>query len=346
MARFPGNKRFAFTVFDDTDNSAVKNVSPVYRFLDEIGMRTTKSVWVLPNVPGTMIGGSHLYDREYLSWVQRLEGFEIALHNVRNADATRAVVEKGLREFENLLGFRPRAHANHSCNRENVYWGPARLSYRTTRALYNLATHFGCTSCYQGHQPNSEYFWGDICKERIDYVRNFVVKEINLDRVNPSMPYHNPAQPLVNFWFSSCEGATVDSFCDTLSEANQDRLEAESGVCIMYTHFASGFSVDGKLHPRFERLMRRLGKKDGWFVPVSTLLDNLRLQRKDAILAGELAALEWRWLREKLRSGPDRSGRKAMLFPSSTEELERGPSSAIEPDEIQQYQRRPESLQS
>jgi hypothetical protein len=320
MSKFPGNKRFAFTVFDDTDFSTVENVGPVYRFLSELGMRTTKSVWVLPKMPGAEIGGGTLYDRDYLRWVQKLDGFEIALHNVRSGDAPRDLAERGFREFEDLLGFRPRTHANHLSNRENIYWGAARFSYRLPRTIYNLANRLRHMDWYQGHVPGSEYFWGDICKERIDYVRNFVVPEINLDRVNPSMPYHASAHPFVNFWFSSCEGGSVESFCETLSEANQDRLEAEGGVCIMYTHFGSSFWSDGKLHPKFERLMRRLAKKDGWFVPVSTLLDHLRLTRNHngTIPPEELAQLERGWLAHKIYVGPDRSGRSLMSSAEAT----------------------------
>ena len=102
MHNFPDGKRFAFTVFDDTDNSTVQNVGPVYQLLDELGMRTTKSVWALPNVPGARFSGSNLHDRDYLEWVVGLQskGFEIALHNVRNSDSPRDIVEHGFAEFE------------------------------------------------------------------------------------------------------------------------------------------------------------------------------------------------------------------------------------------------------
>lgn len=305
MNRFPDNKKFAFTVFDDTDESTVENVAPVYRLLSELGFRTTKSVWPLANVPGARFGGSTLQDRDYLRWVLGLQeqGFEVALHNVRNSDSPRDVVEQGLKEFEARIGHAPRLHANHSSNRENLYWGEARLNHRAVRLLYNLATRFRHRRQFQGHVAGSEYFWGDICREHISYVRNFVVDEVNLDRVNPTLPYHAPAFRWVKLWFSSCEGANVQSYCHTLREENQDRLEAEGGVCIMYTHFACGFS-NGRLHPRFECLMRRLARKNGWFVPVSALLDHLRRGRAhDTIPDDELTALEARWLRHKIRHG-------------------------------------------
>ena len=89
-----------------------------------------------------------------------------------------------------------------------------------------------------------------------------------------------------------------------LSERNQDRLEAEGGACIAYTHFGSGFVHDGRIDPGFERLMRRLSAKNGWFVPVSTLLDFL-LETKGPheITDRERSALERRWLAHKIRLG-------------------------------------------
>jgi hypothetical protein len=305
MNRFPGNKRFAFSIFDDTDNSTLDNVQPVYRLLDELGLRTTKSVWVLPNVPGAKYAAATLHDRDYLQWILHLQeqGFEIALHNVRNSDSPRPVIEQGFTDYERRLGGSPRVHANHSGNRDNIYWGDARLSRAAMRLCYNVATRFRRRGRFFGHVPGSDYFWGDLCRERIDYVRNLVFDEINLDNVNPSMPYHDPARPYVKRWFSSCEGAHVNEFCHTLRESNQDKLEAEGGVCIMYTHFADGFS-NGRLEPRFEMLMRRLARKDGWFVPVSTLLDHLAAQRAAAAIPPqELAGMEARWLVSKMRHG-------------------------------------------
>ena len=43
----------------------------------------------------------------------------------------------------------------------------------------------------------------------------------------------------------------------------------------MYTHLASGFAPGGELDPRFVRVMRRVSALNGWFVPVTTLLDHL-----------------------------------------------------------------------
>jgi hypothetical protein len=119
------------------------------------------------------------------------------------------------------------------------------------------------------------------------------------------MPYHDPARPFVKYWFASSEGDKGPAFIERISEANQDRLEAEGGACVMYTHFGHGFVDDkGRLVPRFVRLMERLAGKDAWFVPVSVLLDYLLVRRPDPVLTdAQRAALEGRWLSHKIRYG-------------------------------------------
>ena len=45
--KWPNNKDFAFSVFDDTDFATVENVKEVYSLLKDYGLQTTKSVWTL-----------------------------------------------------------------------------------------------------------------------------------------------------------------------------------------------------------------------------------------------------------------------------------------------------------
>jgi hypothetical protein len=300
MNRFPDNKKFAFTILDDTDLSTVTNVKPIYSLLAELGMRTTKSVWPLASVCAGRQGGCSLQERDYLKFVLDLkeQGFEISLHNVRNHDSTREMTKQGFEEFRKLIGHYPRVHANHSINRDNIYWGAAR--FNKLRLLYTASTRLHHHHIFEGHDPHTPFFWGDLCRGTVDYVRNFVFREINLDRINPTMPYHDQARPFVNYWFSSCRGGNATSFCETLCELNQDRLEAEGGICIMYAHFACGFVRDGIVHGRTEELLRRLTSRNGWFVPVSTLLDFLRVERSSkSIPLQELTSMEHRWAFDK-----------------------------------------------
>jgi hypothetical protein len=110
------------------------------------------------------------------------------------------------------------------------------------------------------------------------------------------MPYRDPLRPFVKYWLSRCYGPDATSFCQTISEANQEQLEAECGVCIMYTHFACGFVKEGRVEPRVQQLLRRVAQRQGWFVPVSTLLDFLHSERGDAtITPAEFGFMERRW---------------------------------------------------
>lgn len=295
---WPGGKTFAFTIFDDTDRQTLAGVQPVYELLTALGMRTTKSLWVLPGSHPDPSAGITCDDRDYVRWLVRLQdaGFELAFHNATYHTSSRSKTEQALTRFQALFGRLPRAHANHSWNREGIYWGDARLSGARKHA-YNLVTGFKAAKKFEGHVESSSLFWGDLCSENLDYVRNFVFDDVNTLRSCPFMPYSDADRPYVKAWFASTAGGTARSFLAALSEGNQDRLEAEGGACVMYTHFADGFVEDGRVNPRFAQLMERLSKKNGWFVPVSTLLDHIVAERGIySITPQERSWLERRWL--------------------------------------------------
>jgi hypothetical protein len=305
--RYPTNKSFSFTIFDDTDLSNLQNVQTVYKFISDLGFRTTKSVFTLEsNKPHFKNNKSTtLQDKDYLNLILNLkkEGFEIASHLVWADSSDRKKTQKGFEEFKKLIGEYPKSLTNHLNNKDGIYFGDARVS-GTIRLFYNLVTLLKNFKKFEGHNPDSKYFWADLCKEHIKYVRNFVYNDINTLKACPYMPYHDPSRSFVNYWFASSDGFDVKTFCDCISEENQDRLEAEGGACIIYTHFASGFEKNGVLNPRFKYLMERLSKKNGWFVPVSTLLDYLLEQKSNSIISDEnRKKLELKWFKEKLFKG-------------------------------------------
>lgn len=303
--RWPGGKAFAFTIFDDTDHSTLDNAPRVYELLAELGFRTTKSVWPLTGTGVPRVGGATCEDGAYAAWAQTLQrrGFEIALHNVAPQTSSREQTIHGIERFGELFGQAPTTHTNHTGCREAIYWGDQRLS-GVNRVAYNLLNRGRTRGVFEGQVDTSPLFWGDICQTTLKYVRNFVHGDVNTLAYCPQMPYHDPERPYVNYWFASTEGPDIEAFVRTLSEANQDRLEAEGGACIMYTHFGAGFVADGRVDARFERLMRRLSAKDGWFVPVATLLDFLLdANGRQVINAAERSTLERRWLAHKLRLG-------------------------------------------
>lgn len=302
---WPEGKRFAFSVFDDTDFETIANVGIIYSFLQETGLLTTKSVWPIKGQHTPTIGGDTCEDPQYLAWVKRLQasGFEIAVHNATYHTSTRQETLNGLKKFHDEFGHWPRSMANHADCQENIYWGDSRLT-GINRFLYNILTRGKRLRFYRGHVEGDPLFWADYCQQYITYVRNFVLKDINTLKQCPFLPYHDPQRPYVNYWFAACEGAAAHSFNTALAEENQDRLEAEGGACIMYTHFANGFYVHGHLDKRFKQLIKRLAQKNGWFVPVSCLLDYLK-QRigGHTITPAERAMLERKWLWHKIHSG-------------------------------------------
>lgn len=302
--KWPEGKKFCFTVFDDTDEGTTENVREAYSLLKDLGFRTTKSVWPLGGGTHVPNGGATCEDPEYFEWALELQwaGFEIGYHMSTFHSATRDEIKRGIERFSELFGHYPLTMANHEFCEENIYWGENRLS-GVNSLLYSILTRFRERGLYKGHKKGSLYFWGDICKEKVKYVRNFVFASANTLKECPMMPYFDPARPYVSFWFASSGGATVHHFNQIICEKNQDQLEEEGGACIMYIHFASGFYRDGRLDSRFKYLMKRLAQKKGWFVPVSTLLDFLLSAKGIHILTDrERRQLERRWLWHKIRS--------------------------------------------
>lgn len=303
--KWPNGKDFAFTVFDDTDLVTIENTKPVYDFCQDLGFRFTKSVWPMKGNDIPKVGGLTCEDRDYCDWTYRLveQGFEIGYHGATFHTLRRADTERGMERFRELYGHYPSSMANHTGCDESIYWGSARLT-GFNRLIYNLLTQYSRHNKYVGHIANQDLFWGDICKSKIKFVRNFVYPDINTLKLCPIMPYHDPERPYVNYWFASSEGPEVNAFNRCLSERRQDQLEEEGGACIMYTHFACGFYDNGQLDTRFSQLMKKLSNKNGWFVPVVTLLDYLlELNGHHEITSSERRQLEWRWLRNKLRTG-------------------------------------------
>jgi len=301
--KWPDGKCFAFTVFDDTDLATVENTKPVYDFLKDCGFKTTKSIWPLSGKEIPTIGGDTCENPEYLNWIKELRssGFEIGFHNATYNSSFREQTIKGIKRFEEIIGHSPDVMANHANCIENIYWGENRVS-GLQRLVYNILTRGKRKKYFKGHIEGSPYFWGDICREKIRYVRNFIYSEIDTLKKCPFMPYFDPQRPYVNNWFASSVGGRVASFNNTISEANQDRLEEDNGCCIMYTHFANGFYQDGKLNSDFKNLMQRLSKKNGWFVPVSTLLDYILEFRGKYILKNRARRfLELQWLLHRIQ---------------------------------------------
>lgn len=303
---WPEGRRFAFTIFDDPDSQTLAANRAVYDLLTDLGFRTTIGAWPNPADPARRSDpGETCANPQYVERLRQLQriGFEIGFHNATSHTSTREETRRGLDSFAQLFGQDPITMANHYNSREGIYWAESRLT-GFNRTLYNTLTRNRQRGVFNGHVPGSPGFWGDLCQSRIRYVRNFVFGEINTLQACPWMPYHDPLRPYVNLWFAGSEGAQAPEFLRMLREENQDRLEEQRGCCIMYTHFGLGYEHNGRLEPRFVELMTRLARRNGCFLPVHVLLDEIERQRGPlAISPKELRQLEQRWLWHKLRYG-------------------------------------------
>ena len=296
---FPGGKRFAFTIIDDTDVATVENIRPIYRLLEQLGMRTTKTVWPMacPEGSENFWESQTLEEAEYREFVADLHarGFEIGSHGATMESSTRERTMAGFDRLRGLFGRYPRVHANHCYNRENMYWGVDRLDNPALRLVYSWLNgrprHH-----YLGHVPESPYWWGDFCSEHIVYARNLSFTSPDVSRINPSMPYHDPSRPLVRWWYSACDAEDATEFNELLRPEAQDQLERDGGVCLVATHLGKGFVSQGEVHPETRQVLESLARRDGWFPTVGELLDHLVARRESPTLpAREWRRMQWRW---------------------------------------------------
>jgi hypothetical protein len=301
---WPNGRLFAFTIIDDTDQATIDNIKPIYDYLNKLGLKTTKTVWVLPtnnpeHIPNQ---GMSLQDTSYKDFVLDLKskGFEIALHGARGGSSKRDEILTAIETYKDIIGDYPKIHINHSSNKDNLYWGIHKLSFSPIKLLYKLKQF---ESDFEGHSEYSEYYWGDIAREHITYVVKFSFFETNILKVYPRIPYHDNKRPYVNYWFHSSDGGRVDSFKELLSSGNLDHLEKEGGLCIVYTHFGKGFCNNGEIISSIKERLDDVASRKGWFAPAGDILDHLRKHNDTTIGHRDKIYLDLRWALEKIFYG-------------------------------------------
>ena len=285
LAKYPNGKDFAFTIIDDPDYGTFEERYIMFGLLDELGFKTTTCVWVLDNKHGSGMNagksntrGITTTDESYLTFLYDLQNkaFEICFHTVSPGNDLREETQNGYELFKEQFGHYPKINTNHATNLEDIYWGKDRFSNPIMRYLYGIIAN-----PFYGHTKTSQYFWGDICQEKTKYVRGWATDKINTLSTNKTMPYHLDEKPYVNWWFGCSDGYNCNKFIRLLSDANIKKLIAERGTCIAYTHFAYGFiAKDSKVvNEDVKKQLSKLSQLDGWFVPVSNILDRFLLLR-------------------------------------------------------------------
>ena len=276
---YPGGREFAFSILDDTDDSTVDNVKPIYDLLFELGMRANKTVWPIDCREGSKdyFAGSTLADAEYRRFAHELRerGFELTWHAATMESSRRERTIRGLEAFRREFGRYPSLHCNHGENRENIYWGAKRYRNPVLRLLHR-ATRGDDAPKFCGEVEGSDYFWGDLCRQYFRFVRGFTWRSVNTLRRDRSLVYRLAWTPYVDCWFSTSDAADVRAFNRLVTGEAIDRLRSERGVCILSTHLGKGFVRHGRVDPAVEKTLRYVAALPGWFVPVSEILEHFR----------------------------------------------------------------------
>jgi hypothetical protein len=275
---WPDGKSFAFSIIDDTDSATIANVREVYRCLLDHGIRTTKTVWCFDSPADTPLEGDTLDSAAHRDWLRELQdaGVEVGYHGASAAPSARARSLAALERFREVVGHYPRTYASHSGQLEAMYWGPGRFSGGWKNGFSIGERIFRPGLAFSGDVEGSPYFWGDHCRDKIEYVRNLTFNDINTLKCDPLMPYHDPAKPYVRYWFSASNAPQAKDLVSLLSTQNLTRLAEEGGACIVYSHFAYGYMDGQRVDSGVKRAIEALSRMNGWFVPVAVLLDHLR----------------------------------------------------------------------
>lgn len=288
----PWPHRAGFAVTDDTDAAEPGSVRAVYDLLRTLNLRTTKTVWAfapeepcgIPATPSSTLRGATLEDRAYRAYCERLAaaGFEVCLHGASAGNNRRARTVAALDLAERLFG-RSGTFICHSKNADNPYWEEKTAPNAPLRALLHLYSRHRCF----GEVAGSPYFWGDVCRARVRWIRLFRTRNPNTLAENPSMPYVEPGKPYVRGWFA----ATKRSFHDCTTPEALDRLVDAHGLTVLY-QYLHRYAHGGAPDPAFRADAERLAADSRILVaPAAEVLG--RLQQLQRVFVGYREAEAW-----------------------------------------------------
>lgn len=273
----PLSYRAGIAIADDPDNGTFKAFRKVYDFLLDLRFPTTRAMWVYPNEQKTGIPNLDarfyaplLTEKKCLDYCRKLHehGFEICLHGASSGNNPREKTIEALHYLENNISGCT-SYICHSKNAENLYWDTKVAHLKILQYLLGLYTSnhcFGEISC-------SPYFWGDVCREKIKYIRLFRTRSLNTLAFNPSMPYHIFDKPYVNFWYSATKGYIPNLF----KPENLEKLCEENGLGILYQYLHKYVDSSNEINPAVKEGLIRVAEHSKIIIkPVSWMLDRLK----------------------------------------------------------------------
>ena len=290
----PYPHRAGFCITDDTDAATLESVRAVYDLLASVGLKATKTVWAfrpeepcgIPALPDSTLRGITLEDPDYHAYCESLvaRGFEICLHGASAGNNRRERTRRALEVMASHFG-RPRTFICHAKNADNPYWHEKTAPPGIAQAALKLASRYRCS----GEDPQSPYFWGDLCGEHVGHIRLFRTRNVNTLADNPSMPYHEVEKPFVRSWFS----ATKRSFADCTSPEAIRQLREERGLCVLYQYMhryanRDGRGADAAFRAGAERLM---AAGDIWVETTTRIME--RLNAVHALVVAHRGARLW-----------------------------------------------------
>ncbi len=304
---YPNGAQFAFTILDDTDDTTVKNGRPVYNLLNDLGLRTTKTVWAFDTPPenrGPYFAGETLSSLQYLEWVQELDkqGFEIAFHNATMGSSLRNDTIKALDLLEQEFNNPVRLHCNHGQNRENLHWGIDRYASHILKRVLTIWSIFQPMEKFEGNDPLSPFYWSDLADKRLSYIRAFTFRQLNGFRNPPGRPYSDLAKQTGPLFFNTTDAPDIFAFNKIVSPSSIDKLRSENGWAIVSTHLGKGFCRQNSVDAQFAKTMEYVASLPGWFVPASEMLDFIAINTgSDEISKAARARMEYLHIIDKIK---------------------------------------------
>jgi len=277
LSWLPGSYMAAVAITDDPDDSSLPKIKAIYDFLMEINFPVTRAMWVYPKTEYTgtpplkcEFVAPLLSDPECLQYCKKLQskGFEICLHGASCGNNNRKRTLDALNFINEHFEPSP-VFICHSKNAENLYWDANTANAPVEKMLLQLYTKNRCF----GEIPDSQYFWGDICREKINYIRLYRTRSVNTLAFNPSMPYHDFSKPFVNYWFSATKGYIPKLF----SQSNLDQLCAQNGASILYQYLHKYINEDLTIPKQIRESLERVAADDRILKkPTSFILNRLK----------------------------------------------------------------------